>query len=153
MSVLFPIPYNFGTESQLETAWARMSDGTISVCFLEASLISIGDRLVPKASISTFDSQPCWNTYTVNKTNKLVSSQIVFTQFTSSLANVMHCLIMLMPASSCKLCRSFLAHNTVFYLNRNIFLLNKDSGIGGNSYLRISSRVIIPMLSKHIARE
>ena len=88
MTVFFPIPYNFGTESQPNSAWAPMSDGTFSACFLAVS-ISIRDRVVSKAYISTFDLQPCRNT-SVNKANISVSSQITFTQFTSSLIHVIH---------------------------------------------------------------
>ena len=78
-----------------------MSDGTISACFLAVSLISIRDQVVPKASISTFDLHLCQNTNTVNKTNTSLLSQITFTQFPSFLIHAVHCLIMLMSASSC----------------------------------------------------
>ena len=72
MIIFFPVPYNFGTKLQPESAWTSISYGSISAFFLSVLLVSIRDRLVSKASISTFDLQPCQNTYTINKTNTSV---------------------------------------------------------------------------------
>ena len=63
MTIFFPIPYNFGTELQPESAWTSVSYGSISAFFLSVSLVSIRDRVVSKGSISTFYLQPCQNTY------------------------------------------------------------------------------------------